>query len=185
MTISATTIVLANFLMIGILPRIFFRKDGSFNLMWWVTASPIFLNAIVVFLGQINILSVSIALPMAIGQIMSVILSVASISMISMTLGTHRVPLALWHQENDAPKQIVTWGTYKYIRHPFYTSFITAQIASVLYFPHILNLVGLLAAIIVLNQTASREERRLSSSTYGQEYIDYIKTTGRFFPKLF
>lgn len=185
MTISATTIILANFLLIGILPRIFFRKDGQFNLMWWLTASPLFLNGIVVFLGQLNYLSASAELPLAASQILSVLLSVLSISMISMTLGTHRIPLALWHQENDAPKQIVTWGTYKYIRHPFYTSFLTAQLASVLYFPHLLTLVGFIASIIVLNQTAEREEKRLSASDYGQEYIEYTKNTGRFIPKIY
>ena len=185
MTVSATTLILANFLLIGILPKIFFRTDGSFNLMWWVTASPLFLNSVVVLLGFFGVISTTMEFPVVLSQIISVVLSVLSVCLISMTMGTHRIPLALWHQENDAPKQIVTWGTYKYIRHPFYTSFITAEIASVLYYPHWLNWIGLFGAIFILNLTAAREEKRLSISSYGQEYVEYIKTTGRFLPKLF
>lgn len=99
-------------------------------------------------------------------------------------MGTHRIPLALWHQENDAPKQIVTWGAYKRIRHPFYTSFITALIGALIAAPNILTLISLIYGILILNMTAEKEEKKLSTSQYGQEYIEYMKGTGRFFPKI-
>ena len=36
----ALPLILLNLLYIGLLPRIFFRKNGRFNLMWWATAAP-------------------------------------------------------------------------------------------------------------------------------------------------
>lgn len=109
---------------------------------------------------------------------------VASYCLISYTVGTHRIPLALWHQENDAPKQIVTWGAYKKIRHPFYTSFLTALVASVVAAPNVLTIFSLVYGFVILNMTAAKEEKKLSSSQYGQEYLDYMKGTGRFIPKV-
>lgn len=116
----------------------------------------------------------------AIGAVVCVI----SCCLISFTVGTHRIPLSLWHQENDAPKQIVTWGAYKKIRHPFYTSFITALTGAMIAAPNALTLISLIYGFMILNMTAAKEEKKLSASAFGQEYIDYMKGTGRFFPKI-
>lgn len=178
-------LLVINFIYIGILPRIFFKKDGRYNLMWFITAAPLFFNSILIFcqyMGWIN-LNALVATSMS-AEILAVLLSASSIAFIAYTMGTHRVPLALWHQTNDAPVHLVTWGAYKYVRHPFYVSFILAQIASVLTFAHPLTLLGLLCAVLILNHTAAREERKLSESEFGTEYQSYMKKAGRFTPKL-
>jgi protein-S-isoprenylcysteine O-methyltransferase Ste14 len=117
-------------------------------------------------------------------SVVAVVLSAASIAFISYTIGTHRVPLSLWHQENDAPVHLVTWGAYRKIRHPFYTSFLMAQLASVLLLPSTVTMVGMVWALAVLNVTAAREERRLSQSQFGEDYKKYLAQAGRFWPKL-
>lgn len=185
MNMTLATLLLVNFAYIGILPRIFFKKDGRYNLMWFVTAAPIFLNATVLFAQLVGLIQLETywTLPMA-AEIGVVLLSAFSIGMISYTMGTHRIPLALWHQTNDAPANIVTWGAYKYIRHPFYSSFITVQLASVLFLPHWIMFIGMVWCLVILNRTAAREENNLSNSNFGQEYQAYMKTTGRFFPKI-
>ncbi len=33
-------LIVLNFALIGLLPRIFFRRDGSLNARWWATALP-------------------------------------------------------------------------------------------------------------------------------------------------
>lgn len=178
-------VLLINFIYIGILPRIFFKKDGRYNLMWFVTAAPLMFNSLVVFAQHMGWLQLIPLFPTSQGvEIVAVLLNSLSIALISYTIGTHRVPLALWHQTNDAPVHIVTWGAYKHIRHPFYTSFIMAQIASVLTLPHPITLAGFACAVFILNHTASREEGRLSKSSFGDEYIKYMTHTGRFTPKL-
>ncbi len=183
---TLVALILVNFAYIGILPRIFFKKDGRYNLMWWMTAGPLFLNAALLLAHLADLFQFEAYWSSALFayELMILILSIFSIGMISYTMGTHRIPLALWHQNNDAPMNIVTWGAYKYIRHPFYTSFITAQIASVLLLPHWSTIIGLVWCVLVLNRTAAREEKNLSASTFGAEYQTYIKSTGRFFPKI-
>jgi protein-S-isoprenylcysteine O-methyltransferase Ste14 len=185
MNLQSLALLLVNFIYIGLLPKIFFRRDGKFNLMWWVTGAPLFLNAFSLlfrFLGLMKIPDL-IILPES-ASVIAMILSAASIALMSYTIGTHRVPLSLWHQNNDAPVHIVTWGAYKKVRHPFYTSFLMAQLASVLLVPHILTVAGLIWAVVILNATAAREERNLSNSQFGKDYQVYITQTGRFLPKL-
>lgn len=182
---SLFSLVLVNFGFIGILPRIFFRSDGRFNLRWWLTALPFLIGSstlIAGFFGYLN--PVSYSVDVWIPRVAVIAFSLASIVLMAFTLGTHRIPLALWHQQNDKPREIVTWGAYKKIRHPFYASFLLCSMASVILFPHALTLIGLVYAYFILNFTAANEEKKLSQSDYGNQYIEYMKVTGRFFPRI-
>ncbi|HEY9777512.1 MAG TPA: isoprenylcysteine carboxylmethyltransferase family protein [Planktothrix sp.] len=186
MNSGAFTIIILDFVYIGLLPKIFFKTDGSFNIMWWATALPFLLSSgscIATMCGYLPPMSGVGTEATSIMQLLSVLFSVASIALISFTLGTHRIPIALWHQNNDAPKGIVTWGAYGQIRHPFYASFILAFTGALLFSLQIFTVIGLIYGLIILNTTAAREEKRLSHSEFGQEYIEYIAKTGRFFPR--
>ncbi|MCZ6813943.1 MAG: isoprenylcysteine carboxylmethyltransferase family protein [Alphaproteobacteria bacterium] len=162
------------------LPFIFFKGEGRFNFMWWVTASPFALmgaTLITAYLEFFPPLFSHVSL-----ELLSIPISVASISLMLYTLGTHQTPLALWHQKDDAPDSIVTYGAYKKIRHPFYTSFLLMLIGAVIYCPHIGTLMALALGFAILNYTAAKEEKELSASEFGEEYQNYMRTTGRFFP---
>ncbi len=176
----------ANLLFIGLLPFLFFRRDGAYNLMWFVTAAPYALVGVALGLGAagamrpIGVAGIEHSALMAVGSI----LSIASIALMAYTIGTHRVPLSLWHQDNDAPRSIVTYGAYKRIRHPFYSSFLLCLTGAVIAFPHPATLGCLIYGLLILNHTAAREERRLLESQYGDEYRAYLGRTGRFVPRL-
>jgi protein-S-isoprenylcysteine O-methyltransferase Ste14 len=187
MTSFSLLILLAcNFIAIGLLPLLFFRRDGKYNLRWLATGAPFFVAPLALVSGFVGAIAMpSIDIPAALLlQASAVLLSVGSIALIAMTVGVHRVPLALWHQDDDAPVHIVTWGPYKRIRHPFYTSFLLALMAAVLAMPHPLLLACLLYSFAALSVTAGREEQRLAASPYGDEYRQYMGVTGRFFPRL-
>lgn len=179
-------LVVLNFAYIGLLPAIFFKKGGKLNAMWWLTATPFLLCTVfllVAFAGLVPTFfgyrtSLSHAL-----TLVSTLVSAASIALISFTLGSHRIPIALWHQTDDAPRHIVTWGAYQRIRHPFYTSFLLAFAAAFLLSPQWGTLATLIYGFAVLNATAAREERRLSNSEFGEQYSRYMKCTGRFLPR--
>jgi protein-S-isoprenylcysteine O-methyltransferase Ste14 len=180
-------LLLCNYLYVGILPFVFFRRDGNFNLMWWVTGLPYGLMPLYLLLmardpNFFPLFTEDFALARA---IISTVLSVLSISLMSLTIGGHRVPLALWHQKNDAPKGIVTWGAYKFMRHPFYTSFLTAHIAAICFMPSFISVGIFLWSFFILNHTASREEKYLSGSEFGKEYKSYHSRTKRFFPGIY
>jgi protein-S-isoprenylcysteine O-methyltransferase Ste14 len=180
MSLPTLALCLLSLAAIGALPRIFFRP-GTLNVRWWLTASPFFFTAALMLLAAGGVLTPAFApaAPLLIGATIS---SAASLALIGFTLGTHRQPLSLWHQENDAPQQLVTWGAYSRIRHPFYSAFLLALLGCVAAFPHYLTLCTLIFAAFQLNRTAEREERRLLGSAFGAEYGRYLSHTGRFLP---
>lgn len=182
----ALLLILLNLLYIGLLPRIFFRRNGRFNLMWWATAAPFLACAayyIAAVWGAIDSPPRSGSALDAWLELVSVPASVASIALISHTLGTHRAPLSLWHQSEDLPDAIVTHGAYRRIRHPFYAAFLLALLAACVHSPHPVTLLALAYGYAVLNATAAREEHRLASSPFGAGYRQYMERTGRFLPR--
>lgn len=181
----ALLLVFLNLLYIGLLPRIFFRKDGHFNARWWVTAAPFLVCAGYLVMDALGMTGIPAATDASLGALLELVAmasSTASIALISFTLGTHRAPLSLWHQENDMPSSIVTYGAYRRIRHPFYAAFLLALLAASLLSPHVATLGALVCGFIALNATAAREERRLLDSPFGKAYADYMRMTGRFWP---
>lgn len=176
---------LLNFVYIGILPRVFFRKDGSFNLKWWVTAAPFFICAtylVCCFYGIVQPITGYHSRVSAWLEIAAVPFSIASIGLISFTLGTHRVPVSLWHQDNDGPGHLVTFGAYARIRHPFYASFLLALLGALVLSPHPVTALAFSFGFIVLAITAAGEEKRLLLSRFGADYHRYMNRTGRFLP---
>jgi|SRR5882724_2120346 len=183
---NATFILLAlNLGYIGLLPRIFFRRDGRLNLKWWLTAGPFFLCLVLVVLQYLGVLRPWWYGPQlfAAMEAVGVVLCAASIAFISYTLGTHRRRLSLWHQQNDAPEEIVTYGAYRYVRHPFYASFIMTFVATTLVCLSPLILAISAFGVLMLNHTAAREEQRLQESKFGEQYRDYLGRSGRFLPR--
>ena len=186
MPLSLLILLLCNFVTIGLLPLLFFRNDGTYNLRWLLTALPFFVTPIILVGGAVGAIGapafdgglVATAL-----QILAVPISVLSIALIAMTVGVHRIPLALWHQDNDDAVELITFGPYAHVRHPFYTSFILAMIASLLAFPHVAVFALLVYTFAALDITARREEKNLSASEFGADYLAYIGVSGRFFPR--
>jgi len=184
-SLALLTLILLNFIAIGLLPILFFRRDRRYNIGWLATAAPFFAVPAALLLGWFGVLDPPAVFTGALsqaGQVLAVILSVLSTALIAATVATHRVPLALWHQTNDAPVEIVTWGPYSRVRHPFYTSFLLALFAATIALPHVVTVGCLVYAYIALSITAAREERRLSGSEFGLDYQRYMLRTGRFFP---
>jgi protein-S-isoprenylcysteine O-methyltransferase Ste14 len=183
----ALVVIACNFLAIGALPILFFRRDGRLNAMWWMTGGPFFVCPLFLIAADLGWVAGAARYRDVFGPLqahLAIVPSLASIALLFLTLGTHRIPIALWHQSNDAPKHIVTWGAYRHVRHPFYVSFLLAFAAAVLFLPHPVVVALALYVVVVLSLTAAREERRLAASELGEEYKEYIRHTGRFWPSL-
>jgi protein-S-isoprenylcysteine O-methyltransferase Ste14 len=178
---------LLNFGFIGALPRIFFKKGGSYNPMWWLTASPFFVCAAALVATSAGVRHPLLGAPFVVSglqEVLAVPFAAASIALIALTISSHQRPIALWHQQNDAPEHITTHGAYRYIRHPFYASFLLALLGATILSPQPLTLLALVGALVQLNRTAAREEGRLCASAFGAEYAAYMQRTGRFLPGL-
>jgi protein-S-isoprenylcysteine O-methyltransferase Ste14 len=174
-------VILLNFAYIGLLPRIFFKKGGKLNGNWWLTAAPFALTTT-------SLLATAGGLTPSSWQqgyfaVVSLVLSMLSVSLISFAIGSNKRPLSLWHQ-NDAPEEIVSWGAYRFIRHPFYAAFLLAFASAFFAAPNLVSLASWLLGYLLLNRTAALEERKLSNSDLAAQYKSYLRQTGRFLPRL-
>ena len=179
-------LIASTFAAIGLLPLVFFDRDRDLNWRWCLTALPFFvapLAVAAVFIGWLQPWSLP-GLALEAMNLAGALTAILSIAVIAHTLGTHARPLALWHQKNDAPVEIVTWGAYRYVRHPFYSAFLLAFCAAFLAAPLLPTLACLGWGLVALWLTARREEQRLLASAFGEAYGHYLKATGRFLPRL-
>ncbi len=77
--------------------------------------------------------------------------------------------------------RLVTWGPYRYVRHPSYLGYFLMFSGFFLIW---LNLVTLLPLVGVLGYVrATLAEEELLIRRFGEEYIKYLEKTGRFFPR--
>jgi protein-S-isoprenylcysteine O-methyltransferase Ste14 len=189
MTPALFILSLLGYVLMFALPRIFFRSDGKKHLRWWITGLPFGLAANGVWLTWAGIspqLVPSGDVLAAALDVTGTLLTVAAIALIAATIATHRVPLALWHQEGDrnAPVHIVTYGPYGWVRHPFYVSFVLLLVGGALIARDAITLASLPLGVLVLDWTAKAEESKLLASSLGDEYRAYRARTGRFIPRL-
>jgi len=78
--------------------------------------------------------------------------------------------------------RLVTWGPYKHVRNPSYSSYFLMFIGLFTVWPSLFTLVPL-AAVPGYSRVALKEEELLTKR-FGNEYLEYMRKTGRFLPKL-
>jgi protein-S-isoprenylcysteine O-methyltransferase Ste14 len=178
-------LVLLNFAAVTLLTVTFFRRNTRPGIRWWATSPPFMLcPALLIAAYAAKLAPITPERWAGPAGLAAVVLSAGSIALLFYTWGTHRLRIALYHQPGDAPEEIVTYGAYRRIRHPFYTSYLMMYTAAVLTFPHWGTLALAAYMLIALTITAAGEEKRLAASAFGAEYRDYLSRTGRFLPRL-
>jgi len=85
-----------------------------------------------------------------------------------------------WAMPED--QKLVTWGPYRYVRHPSYLGYFLMFLGFFLMWSNLLALFPLFAVPGYYRVTA--EEERLLSKRFGEAYQEYRKKTGRFIPKI-
>lgn len=107
------------------------------------------------------------------------ILCVAGIYWLFSSIGSGITPTSATREQHT----LVTSGPYRWVRHPLYilgsSLFLTFGMMADNWF---IALLGILAFIAMAIRTP-REEANLIAK-FGDEYREYMKHTGRFFPKL-
>jgi protein-S-isoprenylcysteine O-methyltransferase Ste14 len=83
-----------------------------------------------------------------------------------------------------APRRLLSRGAYRFIRHPFYASYMLAWIAGA--GGGASWWLGVTAVIMFVQywKAAVSEERQLLSGEFGSAYADYMQTAGMFVPSL-
>jgi protein-S-isoprenylcysteine O-methyltransferase Ste14 len=116
-------------------------------------------------------------------RVVGVILSVLSFPYIHWahrTLGTAFTATI----QTQMASTLITIGPYARLRHPIYSSHMLFNIGTVLISANLLILAYLLIGIPFTYKRMFREEENLKQD-FGEEYEEYMKRTGRIFPKLF
>jgi len=96
------------------------------------------------------------------------------------SIGTGITPVSATRKEH----KLSTHGIYRYVRHPLYTIgsslFVSFGMMADNWF---IAALGILTFILMAVRTPKEEANLIEK--FGDEYIEYMKRTGRFLPKLF
>lgn len=143
-----------------------------------------FIYSLLVFTNQINILQntlLQLHFPYDVYvQFFGLILTVAGCLLFIWSVIARGKYATSW--EMLEKHKLVTWGPYRYIRHPSYLGYFLMFFGLFLIW---LNLVAIfpLFAILGYIQITEKEEELLIER-FGDKYRRYQKQTGKFFPKL-
>ncbi|MEO0561629.1 MAG: isoprenylcysteine carboxylmethyltransferase family protein [Chloroflexota bacterium] len=110
------------------------------------------------------------------------------------TIGAMALPFMLWAIRSIGGNvtrtvatrdnhELVTWGPYRYIRHPLYTFGFILFIGLGLLSGNVILLSGVVVALVAIIRRLPHEEAQLRQR-FGSEYDTYVERTGRFTPKV-
>jgi len=85
-----------------------------------------------------------------------------------------------WEMPED--QRLVTWGPYRYVRHPSYLAYFILFTGLLLTLLSLIALVPFIAVPGYLHITTVEEE--LLVKRFGEAYLEYQHITGKFFPKM-
>lgn len=85
---------------------------------------------------------------------------------------------------NDLPEHLMKKGPYKFVRHPFYISYILNYISGFILSLNPISLISVFIMTLLYYHAAKTEENKFKISSLSNEYEIYKKETGMFFPKI-
>jgi protein-S-isoprenylcysteine O-methyltransferase Ste14 len=101
-----------------------------------------------------------------------------------LTIATNRQkPLSLAFSP-DLPHFLVTRGPYRFIRHPFYTSYFLAWSAGAILTQNIVVVFTCIAMGTIHVVAALHDEKKFARSLLSERYNHYRRQTGMFVPRL-
>lgn len=86
--------------------------------------------------------------------------------------------------DDGVPDQLVMSGPYRYIRHPFYASYLIFWVGFAVMTYSWLSLPLLLLMMTIYSLAARDEDRRLAGSNLAEQHALYRQRAGMFWPKL-
>lgn len=78
---------------------------------------------------------------------------------------------------------LITHGPYRWVRHPFYLAFAIAVAGNALITANaFLAIVGTAVFLVIAARTSIEEQKLIER--FGGDYLDYMRRTGRFLPRI-
>ena len=167
---------LAYFLSISIATRQHFNSDKYPRGMYVISALSLvglIVFLALAFLGQLIFTGASLAL---------ILFAQALFTWAIRHSRDKQLTLAVDDQMQSAT--IIRTGPWRYMRHPFYASYLIFWLACALATQHLISVIVFLTLSGIYTYSALREERVLSSGPLRKDYIAYRETVGFFYPRL-
>lgn len=89
-----------------------------------------------------------------------------------------------WKGIHSGNGKLVTYGIYKFVRHPQYSGFILMIIGFLIQWPTIITVIMAPMLLFMYTRLAKKEEK-IMIEEFGEQYKTYIKKVPRFIPKIF
>ncbi len=77
--------------------------------------------------------------------------------------------------------KLVTWGPYRYIRHPAYLAYFLIFVGFFAMWPNLVTLVPMIAIRGYVK--VAQQEEKLMEQRFTEKYVEYKRKTGQFFPR--
>jgi protein-S-isoprenylcysteine O-methyltransferase Ste14 len=84
-----------------------------------------------------------------------------------------------------SPHSLVTSGPYRFVRHPFYSSYLLFWVGLAICAWSVWALVPLVGMFVTYLQAAMDEERKFGQTALATDYSQYMAKTARFIPGIF
>jgi protein-S-isoprenylcysteine O-methyltransferase Ste14 len=157
------------------------RQEGWFILFTLRPLAAVMMAALVAFLVRPSWMAWA-SVPLS-GWLrwLGVALGVAASALLFWTMHTlgHNLTDTVVTRRNAS---LVTHGPYRWVRHPFYIAVLLGVLANSLVTANWFIATTGIGAFLLLALRASTEERNLVAR-FGNEYEEYVRRTGRFFPR--
>lgn len=114
----------------------------------------------------------------------AILLFVSSIVVFAMTVSSFSGKPPAIAFTPGPPKLLIIHGPYRYIRHPFYASYILFWAGVLIASPSFFTLIAFVVMLALYIKAARFEETEIIKSPQGSEYQAYLSRTGMFFPRL-
>lgn len=131
-----------------------------------------------VFAWQVSAMPLSAAWPAALA------LMIGSLALFGWTVRTTRNADFALAFAGVQPRGILVTGPFRYVRHPFYTSYIIFWLAICIATTSSLCWLGSIVLLVCYVVAARQEERNISLGRFAAEYGHYASRTGMFLPRL-
>ena len=103
---------------------------------------------------------------------------------IAIFLKSIRIAKSLDFAFSDRLDEIITTGTYAYVRHPLYVSYFLVWLSNTVLFNSILLWITLLYLALFYYFSAKTEENKILRSSHSREYENYRRNVGMFLPRI-
>lgn len=117
-------------------------------------------------------------------QLFGMVIELGSLALFWAAIRVSRAARLRLAFDAENPDSIVTEGPYKYLRHPFYTSYLIFWIGWAIATWSVWALLPLAALIAIYTVAAKDEERKFSNTPMAEAYAAYKQRAGLFWPRI-